>query len=223
MKYPSVDNLIERVMTRGKGTLMFKRDLKRAYRQIPVDPGDLHLLGYYFDEAYYFDFVLPMGLRSSAYICQRITDAIRFICKDLGQVVVNFLDDFAGANLGSTAWYEYQMLNCVLSEIGCEEALGRGGGRKLVVPIVAFPNSRLCPVKAIKRMIRYNLQMPNAPCFAQPSGKPITYSMFQNKLKKCITAGGMNCRRFSTPSFRLSMYEIHSYYELCSIHCYRTA
>ena len=45
---------------------MFKRDLKRAYRQIPVDPGDIHVLGYKWDNKLYFDTALPMGLKSAA-------------------------------------------------------------------------------------------------------------------------------------------------------------
>lgn len=46
LMYPSVDSFASLVRRKGKGCLMYKRDLKSAYRQFPVDPGDLHLLGF---------------------------------------------------------------------------------------------------------------------------------------------------------------------------------
>ena len=55
---------------------LYKRDLKRAYRQFPVDPLDYPLLGYCLKHSLYFDLVLPMGLRSAAMACQRITNAV---------------------------------------------------------------------------------------------------------------------------------------------------
>ena len=46
LKYPSVDHLVKINMKKGHGCLIFKRDLKRAYRQISVCPADIPLLGY---------------------------------------------------------------------------------------------------------------------------------------------------------------------------------
>lgn len=39
LRYPSVDNLVQIVRKKGPGCALFKRDLSRAYRQLPVDPG----------------------------------------------------------------------------------------------------------------------------------------------------------------------------------------
>jgi hypothetical protein len=41
-------------------------DLRRAYRQLVIDPGDIHLMGYKWKGHIYFDRVLTMGLRSAA-------------------------------------------------------------------------------------------------------------------------------------------------------------
>lgn len=81
VNYPTVDELIKLIKHKGKGCKIFKRDLKRAYRQLNVDPGDIHLLGYNWKGYIYFDKILAMGLRSAAYICMRTTNAIKFICK----------------------------------------------------------------------------------------------------------------------------------------------
>ena len=36
--YPSVDDLAELIKNKGPGCELYKRDFKKAYRQIPVDP-----------------------------------------------------------------------------------------------------------------------------------------------------------------------------------------
>ena len=61
--YPTIDTTADRVASLGSGCLLFKRDLKRAYRQFPIDPFDYPLLGYQWNNELYFDIVLPMGLK----------------------------------------------------------------------------------------------------------------------------------------------------------------
>ena len=46
LTFPTVDALIAMVKHKGQGCALFKRDLQWAYRQIPVEPGDIHHLGY---------------------------------------------------------------------------------------------------------------------------------------------------------------------------------
>ena len=77
--YPKIDDLVGILKNKGRGSLMFKKDLKRAYRQFPICPGDLHLVGFNWNGYLFADRVLPMGLRSSAQICQRITKSITFM------------------------------------------------------------------------------------------------------------------------------------------------
>jgi hypothetical protein len=89
--YPNIDDLVGILKNKGRGSLIFKKDLKRAYRQFPICPGDLHLVGFNWNEYLFAGRVLPMGLRSSAQICQRITTSIRFMYFKL---MVNYLDDF---------------------------------------------------------------------------------------------------------------------------------
>ena len=67
LTFPSVHNLVALVRKHGRGCALFKRDLKRAYRQIPVDPGNMHLLGYSWDRKLFFDRVLPMGFAQRLY------------------------------------------------------------------------------------------------------------------------------------------------------------
>ena len=62
LTYPTVDSIASLIWSLGTGCLLYKRDLKHAYRQFPVDPLDYPLLGYCWQHSLYFDLVLPMGL-----------------------------------------------------------------------------------------------------------------------------------------------------------------
>ena len=64
------------ILSNGRGSFIYKKDLKRAYRQIPVDPKDYKFLGHKWRDNYYFDLVLPFGLRSTTMACQCTTRAI---------------------------------------------------------------------------------------------------------------------------------------------------
>ena len=71
LKFPTVDTLCDIVINKGRGCHLFKRDLKKAYKQIPICPGDYRKVGYMWKGQYYVDKVLSMGLRSAAHICQK--------------------------------------------------------------------------------------------------------------------------------------------------------
>ena len=76
LSFPKVDDLALRIYRLGKAAMMFKIDLSRYFRQIPLDPGDYSMLGYIIHGKLYFDKVLPMGMRTAPYIAQRVTNAI---------------------------------------------------------------------------------------------------------------------------------------------------
>ena len=121
LTYPSVDALVELVKKNGEGCLMMKRDLKRAYKQIQTDPADWNLLGLIWNKQWYFDITMPMGLRSSAMCCQRITNAIRHLYQKRGYDLVAYLDDLASAEVPSQADQAYSEMGKVLEEAGLQE------------------------------------------------------------------------------------------------------
>ena len=99
LKYPTVDKLVEIVKRKGKGCMLFKCDLHCFYRHILVRPKDYNKLGVVFESRWYFNKVLLMGCRSSCYIAQRITNALRFILGGMLVETVNYLDDLGGAEI----------------------------------------------------------------------------------------------------------------------------
>lgn len=76
---PRSANFVDLIVAKAPGCYLFKKNLKRTYRQIPVDPKDYIFLGYRWKDLLYFDLVLPFGLRSATLACQRTTNAIAYI------------------------------------------------------------------------------------------------------------------------------------------------
>lgn len=130
LHYPTVDNLVRMIiekkkqLTKGdkRKCLLFKKDLKRAYRWVNVDFGDVHLLGYKIEDKFYFDLVLPNGIRSGAYIMQRVSTALRYILQKEGYDLENFLDDLASCELDDKAFTAYDCLGNIIAKVGLKEA-----------------------------------------------------------------------------------------------------
>ena len=120
LTFPKVDEFACRIYNLGQGCKMFKIDLSRYFRQIPLDPGDYSIIGYVIDEQIYFDKVLPMGMRSAPYIAQRITNAIAYIHRRLEYFLLNYVDDFVGAESEDRAWEAYRFLTLLLQNLGVE-------------------------------------------------------------------------------------------------------
>ena len=120
--YPTVDDLAQRIADIGPTCLIFKRDLARAFRQVPLDPGDYDFFGSWWQEQFYFDKVLVMGHRSAPYIMQRITDAITYLHCTTGYWLKNYIDDFVGAEHPNTAWESFNELEKEFNEMGVQEA-----------------------------------------------------------------------------------------------------
>ena len=99
LTFPKTDDFAVRIFQLGKGCYMFKIDLSRYFRQIPLDPGDYSLIGYVINGQLYFDKVLPMGMRSAPYIAQRITNAIAYFHTQLQFFLLNYVDDFVGTEI----------------------------------------------------------------------------------------------------------------------------
>ena len=75
-----------------------------------------------FNDNYYFDLVMPMGLKSSARCCQMLTDCISFIFSQEGFDTVNYIDDLGGAEVPEKAETAFQRLGDIVNDIGMSEA-----------------------------------------------------------------------------------------------------
>ena len=75
---------------------MAKTDVKSAFRIIPIHPADYSLLGLKWENLYYFDRTLLMGLSSSCAIFEAVLTALEWISiHHLGaKSILHILDDF---------------------------------------------------------------------------------------------------------------------------------
>jgi hypothetical protein len=73
-----------------------KTDISMAYRNLPLRPEDYHLVGFFWNNLYYFDKCLPMGCSVSCQIFERFSSGLHWI----GQyympegLMFHILDDF---------------------------------------------------------------------------------------------------------------------------------
>ena len=95
LKYITVYDAMDAIMRLGRGAQMAKVDIKNAFRLCPVRPEDQPLLAMCWENRFYYDQVLPFGLRSAPYIFNCLPGAIEWIAKDQGApTVLHYLDDF---------------------------------------------------------------------------------------------------------------------------------
>lgn len=86
------------VRRHGRGAWLIKLDVEAAYKQVPVRPEDWHLLGFEFEGKFYYERVLPFGLRSSCRLWELFAAALHFMCEKLKcgapHEVIHYVDDF---------------------------------------------------------------------------------------------------------------------------------
>ena len=125
IRYPSVDDLATIVRRKGRRARIFVRNLWKAYRQLWMCPGSIHLLGYTFEDRIYFNVMLSMGSKSAAYCCQKTTDTITHIFGKFGYQNVNYLDDLGAAEEEHKAEEAYDCLGWILNTIGIKESTSK--------------------------------------------------------------------------------------------------
>lgn len=121
LSFPTVDTIADLVVKHGPGCHIWKRDLARCYRQFPVDPRDICLLGSTWGGLIFIDRVAVMGLRTGALICQRTTSGVTHILKKHGYDNVNYQDDFIGVQSPPQAAEAFSFSKQLLAILGLEE------------------------------------------------------------------------------------------------------
>lgn len=92
----SFDYATQLIRTLGAGCFLVKLDVEAAYKQVPVRPEDWPLLGFRWRGKWYYERVLPFGLKSSCRLWELYATALEHLFKRaLGiECVVHYVDDF---------------------------------------------------------------------------------------------------------------------------------
>ena len=96
LQYVTIDTAIQGIKRFGPGCFLAKTDIESAFQLIPVHPDDYELVGMYWEGKYYYDKVLPFGLRSAPYLFNQLSDTIEWILQNKCMIsfVCHILDDF---------------------------------------------------------------------------------------------------------------------------------
>ena len=96
VQYQSIDDAVGLMLKYGRFCYFAKTDIKNAYKIVPIHPSSHHLLGFSFDNQYYYDKTLPMGLSYSCNLFEQFSTALQWIAlHKLGiHDCVHVLDDF---------------------------------------------------------------------------------------------------------------------------------
>ena len=96
LNYTTIDKAISAIIRTGRHSYLAKTDIESAFRQIPVHSSDWELLGMCWQGQFYFDKVLPFGLRSAPFLFNQLSDAVEWILLNHCHIsfVCHILDDF---------------------------------------------------------------------------------------------------------------------------------
>ena len=128
LTHPSIDNITDQVLKLGKGCEIFKVDISRAFRYVPIDPSDLDLLGLYWDN-YFLTCLVPFVFKHGFSIFQCLSDSVCFLMAQEGHNIWNYINDFLCISLPSKINYTYVRVQELLAELGLTVS-----SKKLVPP-----------------------------------------------------------------------------------------
>ena len=93
--YETLNDAIQLIAQAGRGAVMMKRDLKAAFRHVPINPCDYWLLLFEWNGQFFVDMFLPFGLRTAPRIFNLFAEALHWIFETLHEWnVTHYLDDF---------------------------------------------------------------------------------------------------------------------------------
>ncbi|VDI80146.1 Hypothetical predicted protein [Mytilus galloprovincialis] len=110
VSYQNIETVIDLVQEFGLNCLMSKADILEAFRLVPVHSSEYHLLGFKWQNLFYYDAALPMGASASCQLFECFSTALQWILNTKFEIngMSHLLDDFffvgkAGTNECSIA------------------------------------------------------------------------------------------------------------------------
>lgn len=139
--YSSFDDAVSMVRSVGTSAFLAKLDIKHAFRLCPVRPDQWHLLGFSWNQGFFFDTRLPFGSRSSPFIFNTFADLLWWILVHIGgiQLIMHYLDDFliCGYNMEECQG-SMQCMQSLTTEIGVPLADDKTVGPSQVLPFLGI-------------------------------------------------------------------------------------
>ena len=120
LHYPSVDSIIRTLNQVGPGASIFKVNT-RTFRHVPIDPGDIDLLGLQHGDKLYLDLKTLFRYRLGSNFFQKISNSIRFIMNKKGYTGLwHYIGGLIYIGLPSLIQTPYDFLLSLLQELGLQ-------------------------------------------------------------------------------------------------------
>jgi len=97
VSYTTFDQVADMIFLLGEGSEMAKRDIKSAFRLLPISPKDFWLLGLKDEDGYiYIDKFLPMGCKISCALFEKFAKFLHWLVAHFASsnTLDHYLDDF---------------------------------------------------------------------------------------------------------------------------------
>ena len=183
LRYPSLDIIQQRLIDLGPKAAIYKIDISRAFRNLPVDPVDVNFLGLYWDTKYYIDLSIPFGYIHGSACCQRVTDAIRFICNNNQIWLFNYCDDLIGIEYPENVQFAFNFTKNLVQDLGFPVNLDKLVSPSSVATCIGIEIS-VCDM--IFRIPHEKLTAIRDLCIYWSSKRSITKKQFQSLLGKLL-------------------------------------
>ena len=118
LKFPTVDDIADDIVRATEDTVLFKVDVKRAFRNRRVDPADSLKFGIRWRDAFYVDVGIAFGWTHGSASFQILSDAITYIMKKEGIQLRCYIDDYIAVVPKSKADTVFHRLCALLRELG---------------------------------------------------------------------------------------------------------
>jgi hypothetical protein len=91
-----IDDIYDQIIQAGPGCTIIKRDIKDAFRIVPVAEDNQHLLAFQWHDSTYVECCLPFGLATAPYLFNLFAEALHWILQCLLAAfhINHYLDDF---------------------------------------------------------------------------------------------------------------------------------
>ena len=95
ISYCSFDDVVSSILVAGYGCIIMKRDIRDAFRMVPVAVPHRRLLGFTWRSTSYIELALPFGLRTAPMLFNLFAEALHWILLRHGwNNLHHYLDDF---------------------------------------------------------------------------------------------------------------------------------
>ena len=152
--FPKINDFRLMILSCGKNSYMWKRDLHRYFLQLPLCPSEYHRVGFVWRGLMFHFTALMFGLRHSGLQGQRTTDAVAWIHRQNGLNspeekqfnVCNYSDDLGGVEQSpEQAQRSFLGLAALFEDLGLAESKPKAcpPSRKMVYLGVQFDTERM--------------------------------------------------------------------------------